>query len=55
MSVVPTGRRLYLTIAVRTPTVGDGRRTAGTTDIFQVLRLFVWKKGKKKERNNSIL
>jgi len=32
--VVPTDRRLYCPIAVRTPTVGDGRRTVGTTDMF---------------------
>jgi len=34
MSVVPIDRRLYFPIAVPTPTVGDGRRTVGTTDMF---------------------
>ena len=34
MSVVPIDRRLYFPIAVPTPTVGDGRRTIGTTDVF---------------------
>ena len=34
MSVVPIDRRLYCSIAVRTPTVGDGRRTVGATDMF---------------------
>ena len=31
---VPIDRQLYFPIAVRTPTVGDGRRTVGTTDMF---------------------
>ena len=30
----PTDRRLYCPIAARTPTVGDGRHTVGTTDVF---------------------
>ena len=34
MSVVPIDRRLYCPIAVPTPTVGDGRRTVGATDMF---------------------
>jgi len=34
MSVVPIDRRLYFPIPVPTPTVGDGRRTVGTTDMF---------------------
>jgi len=34
MSVVLIDRRLYFPIAVPTPTVGDGRRTVGTTDMF---------------------
>jgi len=34
MSVVPTDLRLHYPIAVRTPTVGDGRRTVGFTDVF---------------------
>jgi len=34
MSVVPIDRRLCFPTAVPTPTVGDGRRTVGTTDTF---------------------
>ena len=32
--VVPIDRRPYFPIAVPTPTVGDGRRAVGTTDMF---------------------
>jgi hypothetical protein len=32
--VAPIDRRLYFTIAVRTPAVGDRRRTVGATNMF---------------------
>jgi hypothetical protein len=34
MSLASIDRRLYFTIALRVPTVGDGRRTVGTADMF---------------------